>query len=75
MTDRYLEQHQARKRNPTTYEDLLGDAIERAYGSGVHDLQGLVQALNDSGLASPSGKAWTEEVYRQEIADLANQSA
>ena len=75
MTDRYLDPHQARKRNPTTYEDLLGDAIERAYGSGVHDLQGLVQALNDSGLASPSGKAWTEEVYRQEIADLANQSA
>jgi len=41
----------------------------------VHDLPGLVQALNDSGLASPSGKEWTEEVYRQEIADLANQSA
>ena len=75
MTDRYLDQHQARKRNPTTYEDLLGDAIERAYGSGVQDLSGLVQALNDSGLASPSGKEWTEEVYRQEIADLANQSA
>ena len=75
MTDRYLDPHQARKRNPTTYEDLLGDAIERAYGSGVHDLKGLVQALNDSGLASPSGKEWTEEVYRQEIAGLANQSA
>jgi hypothetical protein len=73
MTDRYLEPHQARKRPQTTYEDLLGDAIERAYGGGVQDLRGLVQALNDSGLASPSGKQWTEEVYRQEIASLAKQ--
>jgi len=31
MTDRNLEPHQARTRTPTTYEDLLGDAIERAY--------------------------------------------
>ena len=73
MTDRYLEPHQARKRTPTTYEDLLGDAIERAFGAGIHDLPGLVQALNDSGLASPSGKPWTEEVYRQEIAILSEQ--
>lgn len=69
--DRYLQPHQARRRTPTTYEDLLGDAIERAFAAGIHDLAGLVAALNDSGLASPSGKAWTEEVYRQEIAALA----
>ena len=60
MTDRYLEPHQARKRTPTTYEDLLGDAIERAFAAGAHDLSALVQSLNDSGLASPSGKPWTE---------------
>ncbi len=71
MSDRYLAPHQARQRPPTTYEDLLGDAIERAYATGVHDLPGLVQALNDSGLASPSGQRWTEEVYRTEIAALA----
>jgi hypothetical protein len=72
MTDRYLDPHQARQRTPTTYEDLLGDAIERAFAAGIHDLPALVQSLNDSGLASPSGKAWTEAVYRQEIAALAN---
>jgi hypothetical protein len=71
MTDRYLDPHQARQRPPTTYEDLLGDTIERAYGAGVQDLSGLVQALNDSGLASPSGQTWTEELYRTEIAALA----
>jgi hypothetical protein len=70
MTDRYLDPHQARTRTPTTYEDLLGDAIERAFAAGVHDLPGLVERLNDSGLASPSGKAWTEAIYREEIAVL-----
>ena len=28
--DRYLEPHQARQRPATLFEDLLGDAIERA---------------------------------------------
>jgi len=69
-TDRYLQPHQARVRPATTYEDLLGDAIERAFAAGVHDLAGLVERLNDSGLASPSGKAWTEAIYREEMATL-----
>ncbi|WP_367618161.1 recombinase-like helix-turn-helix domain-containing protein, partial [Variovorax sp. CAN15] len=29
--DRYLQPHQARRRPATTYEDLLGDVIERAF--------------------------------------------
>jgi hypothetical protein len=70
MTDRNLEPHQARTRAPTTYEDLLGDAIERAFAAGIHDLPGLVEALNGSGLTSPSGKLWTEAIYREEIAAL-----
>jgi len=68
--DRYLEPHQARQRPPTPYEDLLGDAIERAFGSGVHDLPGLVAHLNHSGLATPEGEAWTEENYRATMARL-----
>jgi hypothetical protein len=71
MNERYLEPHQARQRHPTVYEDLLGDAIERAYAAGVHDLAGLVEHLNRSGPSSPSGKTWTEAVYREEIAALA----
>lgn len=70
MNDRYLEPHQARQRTPTTYEDLLGDAIERAFANGLHDLAGLVDYLNQNGLASPSGQPWTEAVYREEIAAL-----
>lgn len=68
--DRYLEPHQARTRAPTSYEDLLGDAIERAYAAGIQDLEGLVAHLNRSGLASPSGQPWTPESYQAEMAVL-----
>ena len=68
--DRYLQPHQARQRPATTYEDLLGDAIERAFGDGVHDLAGLVERLNDSGLPTPGGQRWTEDLYTQEMAKL-----
>ena len=71
MTDRFLNPHQARQRTPTTYEDLLGDAIERAFAAGIHDLSGLVQALNDSDLASPTGEPWTDANYREAMAALA----
>ncbi len=70
MQDRYLEPHQARQRPATTYEDLLGDAIERAFASGIHDLPGLVEKLNDSGLPAPGGQPWTEALYRKEMAVL-----
>jgi len=68
--DRYLQPHQARQRPATTYEDLLGDAIERAFGDGVQDLAGLLERLNESGLSTPGGQRWTEETYRQEMAKL-----
>jgi hypothetical protein len=71
MQQPYLEPHQARQRPATTYEDLLGDVIERAFGAGIHELSALVDRLNDSGLASPSGQIWTEENYRKEMALLA----
>ena len=34
----YLNPHQARDREPDDYQNLLGDAIERAYAAGIHDL-------------------------------------
>ena len=49
MTKRepYLNPHQARDREPDAYQNLLGDAIERCYAAGVHDLAGLVEQLNE----------------------------
>lgn len=68
--DRYLQPHQARVRPATTYEDLLGDAIERAFASGVQELPELVEQLNRTGLTAPDGKPWAEATYAQHIAML-----
>jgi hypothetical protein len=67
----YNEIHQSRSEAPTSYENLLGDSIERAFGSGIQDLEGLVQYLNTSGPSGPNGEKWTAESYKQEIARLA----
>ena len=69
-TDRYLNPHQARERAPTAYESLLGDAIERAFGAGIHDLGGLVAALNGSGPNAPNGEPWTAESFQALMARL-----
>ena len=61
--ERYLEPHQARLRPATPFEDLLGDAIERAYGEGIHDLPGLVAYLNRTGPSAENGQPWTESSY------------
>lgn len=69
-TERYLEPHQARTRLPTMFEDLLGDAIERAFGEGAHTLPELVACLNRTGPASENGAAWTEENFQALMARL-----
>jgi hypothetical protein len=70
--DVYLNPHQARRRQPTQFEDLLGDSIERAFAAGIHDLPGLVVHLNRTGPGCPlNGGIWTETLYQEEIARLA----
>mgnify|MGYP006951367450 CR=1 FL=1 len=72
MQDVYLNPHQARRRLPTAFEDLLGDSIERAFAAGIHDLPSLVAYLNDAGPGCPVNEGvWTEDNYQQEIARLA----
>lgn len=66
----YNETHQSRSAPPTAYESLLGDAIERAYAQGIHDLPGLIAALNATGPAGPNGEAWTPDSYTREMARL-----
>jgi len=68
--DRYLQPHQARRRQPTLYEDLLGDAIERAFAAGIHDLPTLVASLNDQAMTTPAGEAWSEDNYGPIMAEL-----
>ncbi len=66
----YLNQHQARDREPDDYQNLLGDAIERSFAAGVHDLPGLVAALNEARLPAPDGQAWTAELFQKEMKRL-----
>lgn len=70
MSERYLQPRQAQQRPATLYEDLLGDAIERAFAGGAHELPALVERLNREGLATPSGQAWTTENYCHEMQAL-----
>ena len=68
--DRYLQPKQAQRRRPTLYEDLLGDAIERTFAAGVHDLPGLIESLNLQGITTPAGEPWTEASYASSMAEL-----
>lgn len=68
---RYLEPHQARMREPSQYENLLGDSIERAYANGLHDLASLVGYLNDAGPGPQVGVRWTEASFAAEMKRLA----
>ncbi len=70
MTNQYLVKHQTRKADPTAYEVKLAGAIEEVFGSGRHDLAGLVTGLNDMGVLGPGGAPWTEESFRTEIQRL-----
>ena len=70
LMDRYLDPHQAREREPTQFESLLGDALERAFGSGQHSLGALVEALNRTGPNAPDGQAWTEARFTDLMARL-----
>ncbi len=67
----YNDTPQSRTAAPTSYESLLGDSIERAFASGIHDLPGLVHYLNTAGPSGPNGQPWTAESYQQEMARLA----
>jgi hypothetical protein len=71
MPMRHLNPKQAQKRLPTSYEVLLGDAIERAFGAGHWGLDALVASLNKTGPLAPNSEAWTTESYTAEIAKLA----
>lgn len=61
---------QSRLDAPTSYENALADELEAVYGRGVHDLPGVVAALNESGVRPPDGRPWTEPAFVAELARL-----
>ncbi len=73
MPDLYLQPHQARKTEPTVYENLLGDTIERAFSSDIVTLDGLVEYLNEHGPQPQDAKTeWTVESLGAELKRLSN---
>ncbi|HLS51732.1 MAG TPA: recombinase-like helix-turn-helix domain-containing protein [Burkholderiaceae bacterium] len=70
MQNLYLQPHQARTTEPTVYEDLLGDSIERAFSADLTELDELVEYLNENGPDHQSGKPWTAENLAAEFKRL-----
>jgi hypothetical protein len=68
--DQYLTVRQSRDGEPTPYEIRLAGAVEEVFGSGVHDLAGLVTGLNDRGLFAPDGASWTAQTFTAEMQRL-----
>jgi hypothetical protein len=61
---------QRRGRTPSAHENGMGEALGRIFEEGVEDLDGIVQRLNDLGIASADGGKWTAESFQSEIASL-----
>lgn len=70
MQEPYLEPHQSRTGAPTAYENLLGDALEGAFGAGLDDLAAIVDRLNDAAIPTPTGAHWTADLLASELRRL-----
>jgi Recombinase-like helix-turn-helix domain len=70
MASQYIVVNQSRDREPTEYENLLADSLEKAFGAGIADAGGLVQALEGDGVPAPGGRDWTEELILSELKRL-----
>ena len=55
---------------PGDYALALADRLEEIFGRGIHDLDGIVEALNRDGPAPPSGESWTAELFEAEMTRL-----
>ena len=70
MSEMYVVVHQSRDKDPTEYENLLGDALEKAFASGVTDISGVVAGLNNDAVPAPGGQDWSEDLILSELKRL-----
>jgi hypothetical protein len=61
---------QTRTREPTDYENRLGDALEQVFAGGATALGEVVEGLNQLGFPGPDGRAWTETSFQAEMKRL-----
>ena len=62
--------HQTRATSPTDYENELGQALEKIFSDNVIELENIISRLNEIGVQTHSGSAWTEESFRSEMKRL-----
>ena len=55
---------------PGPYATELADRLEEIFGRGIHDLEGIVAALNEDGPAPEGAEKWTAEVFEAEMTRL-----
>lgn len=70
MTEPYLNPHQSRADEPTVYENLLADGLERAFEAGITEPAGVVEMLNVTGVPTPTGGAWSVDMFQREMKRL-----
>ncbi len=61
---------QRRGRTPSAHEDAIGEALGRIFEDGIVELEGIVERLNELGVASTDGAPWTVASFQAEIARL-----
>ena len=62
--------HQTRVDSPTDYENELGQALEEIFSDNVIELENIISRLNEMGVLTHSGVAWTEKNFRSEMKRL-----
>ena len=55
---------------PGGYASALADRLEKIFGRGIHDLDGIVAALNAEGPAPEGAERWTGEIFEAELERL-----
>jgi len=65
-----LNPHQARTREPSAYENQLGDAMEKAFAAGAWELDALVAHINSAGVRDMQQRAWSAESFSAELKRL-----
>jgi hypothetical protein len=61
---------QTRTREPTDYENRLGDALEQVFAGGADTLAEVVAGLNKLEFPDSAGRAWTEASFQDEMKRL-----
>jgi hypothetical protein len=62
--------HQTRPAPPTEYENQLGDSLAKIFDIDIDQLADVIVKLNEMGVQSPNGAAWTQDSFKAEMKRL-----